>query len=167
MTIGPWKPIYLQTYHTRIADSFVKAVVSESLSAELSATGTLSDKTAGFASFVLKNPDGIIEASSNKIPTDAGHYKVSFQFSPGQVKLWYPVHYGAQPLYTVETEITDAEGNILDSKTQKIAFRRVQVVQEPLEEQEGRSFLFEINNVRIFCGGELCGAKLYSLKLCN
>ncbi|KAF8915918.1 glycoside hydrolase family 2 protein [Mucidula mucida] len=153
MTIGPWKPIYLQTYHTRIADSFVKAVVSESLSAELSATGTLSDKTAGFASFVLKNPDGIIEASSNKIPTDAGHYKVSFQFSPGQVKLWYPVHYGAQPLYTVETEITDAEGNILDSKTQKIAFRRVQVVQEPLEEQEGRSFLFEINNVRIFCGG--------------
>ena len=27
------------------------------------------------------------------------------------------------------------------------------LVQEELEEQEGRSFLFEINNIRIFCGG--------------
>jgi beta-mannosidase len=34
-----------------------------------------------------------------------------------------------------------------------IGFRRVRIIQDPLLDQDGRSFLFEINNVRIFCGG--------------
>lgn len=46
-------------------------------------------------------------------------------------------------------------GQILDTKTLKIAFRRARVVQDKLIDQEGLTFLFEINNVRIFCGG-LC-----------
>lgn len=45
------------------------------------------------------------------------------------------------------------DGHLLDSKSQKFSFRRVRVVQEELEGQEGRSFLFEVNNIRIFCGG--------------
>lgn len=80
MTIGPWKPVYLQTYENRIADLFIKSSVSESLQVELTATGTLAEKATGFASFVLKGPDGTIAASSNKIPTDSGQYKVSFKF---------------------------------------------------------------------------------------
>ena len=37
--------------------------------------------------------------------------------------------------------------------TTRTAFRNVKVVQEPLQDQPGTSFLFEVNNVRIFCGG--------------
>lgn len=48
------------------------------------------------------------------------------------------------------------EGNILDTKTQKVSFRRVRVVQEPLVDQEGLTFLFEVNNIKIFCGGKQC-----------
>lgn len=44
-------------------------------------------------------------------------------------------------------------GNILDTKSQKIGFRRAMVIQEKLVDQEGLSFFFEINNIRIFCGG--------------
>jgi len=44
-------------------------------------------------------------------------------------------------------------GMVLDNKKQKISFRRVRVVQDKLLDQEGLSFLFEINNIRIFCGG--------------
>lgn len=39
------------------------------------------------------------------------------------------------------------------AQTEKIGFRRALVVQEPLVDQEGLTFLFEINNIRIFCGG--------------
>jgi len=38
-------------------------------------------------------------------------------------------------------------------RTQSVSFRRVRVVQEPLVDQEGLTFLFEVNNIRIFCGG--------------
>lgn len=48
---------------------------------------------------------------------------------------------------------TSQNGNILDKKTDRIAFRRALVVQEKLIDQDGLTFLFEINNIRIFCGG--------------
>jgi beta-galactosidase/beta-glucuronidase len=44
-------------------------------------------------------------------------------------------------------------GQVLETKSLKIAFRRARVVQDKLIDQEGLTFLFEINNIRIFCGG--------------
>lgn len=153
MTIGPWKPIYLHTYQSRITDLDVRTRVSESLSVDLSASFTLSEKTPGFASFVLKSSDSSIPVSVDKIPMNTGQGTVSFQFEPGKLELWYPIKYGRQALYTAEVEITDSSGHVLDRRTQRIACRRVSVVQDPLADQEGRTFLFEINNIRIFCGG--------------
>ena len=52
-----------------------------------------------------------------------------------------------------------SEGSIyqLDRRKKKFGFRRVQLIQEPLEEEDhhgkGTTFLFELNNVRIFIGG--------------
>ena len=43
---------------------------------------------------------------------------------------------------------------MLDKKEQKFGFRRAVVVQDELIDQEGRTFLFEINGVRVFCGGK-------------
>jgi beta-mannosidase len=40
-----------------------------------------------------------------------------------------------------------------DSKSQTLDLRRLRILQHPLKHAEGTSFLFEINNVRIFCGG--------------
>ena len=46
---------------------------------------------------------------------------------------------------------------ILDKLTKRIGFRRVELVQEPLEEPDkygkGTTFLFEVNGVRMFMGG--------------
>ena len=43
---------------------------------------------------------------------------------------------------------------VFDAKHQKIGIRRARIVQDKLLDQEGRTFLFEINNVKIFCGGK-------------
>jgi beta-mannosidase len=45
------------------------------------------------------------------------------------------------------------QGHLLDKKVERIAFRRVRIVEEELVDQEGLTFLFEVNNIRIFCGG--------------
>jgi hypothetical protein len=45
------------------------------------------------------------------------------------------------------------DGKVVDAKNEKIGIRRARIVQDPLEDEEGRTFLFEINNVRMFCGG--------------
>ncbi|KAJ7781282.1 glycoside hydrolase family 2 protein [Mycena metata] len=155
MTTGPWKPISFHCYENRITDLDVRAQVSEALDVKLNAKFSF-EKRKGYASFVFRRPDGTLETSKSKIPTDEGIAEVSFTFPSGQLQLWYPVNYGEQALYTVEVEITDParlEGNVLDTRTQKIGLRRVRCVQEKLVDQDGLTFLFEVNNIRIFCGG--------------
>lgn len=48
-------------------------------------------------------------------------------------------------------------GEILDSQTKRVGFRRVELVQEPLAEPDkygtGTTFLFAVNGVHIFMGG--------------
>lgn len=105
MTVGPWKPITLQTYQNRITDVEIRNEVSEALDVKLSATLAFSEKAPGFASFTLLNPDGTVEASSNKISVGSGRAKVDFEWKAGQLQLWYPVGYGSQPLYTVEVKL--------------------------------------------------------------
>ncbi|KAK7061680.1 beta-mannosidase B [Favolaschia claudopus] len=153
MTTGPWKPVSLQCYDNRVLDLDVRTQISESMDAKFTAVFTSAEKKKGFFSFVLKRPDGSEEFSDTKIPTDEGSGRISHSFPAGQLQLWYPVNYGEQPIYTVEVSITDPEGNVLDTRTQKIGFRRVRIVQDKLFDQDGLSFLFEVNNVRVFCGG--------------
>jgi beta-mannosidase len=108
MTIGPWRPIALEFYQNRIIELDIRSEVSESLNVKLSGAFTFSEKTAGYVSFLLKRPDGSLEVSANKLPVDGGgRAKVKFEWRAGQLELWNPVGYGAQPLYTVEVELTD------------------------------------------------------------
>jgi beta-mannosidase len=58
----------------------------------------------------LKEPAGsgssIITSQSN-INLNNGAARIVFRFKDGEVKLWYPVGYGEQPLYEVQVRIYD------------------------------------------------------------
>ncbi|KAF8812399.1 glycoside hydrolase family 2 protein [Phlegmacium glaucopus] len=155
MTVGPWKPIALEIFESRILELDIRSQISEALDVKLTAVCKFSDSeaTSSYASFVLRKPDGSVEASASKISVSGDCASVVFEWQAGQLQLWYPVGYGSQPLYAVEVEFTDQNGKVLDRKTDRIAFRRAQVVQTELIDEEGLTFLFEINNIRIFCGG--------------
>ncbi|KAG2042900.1 glycoside hydrolase family 2 protein [Suillus americanus] len=154
MTIGPWKAITLHTYNVHFTDVDVRSDVSEALDVGITVDLTLSEKApGGLASVALKNAQNSAILAESNIKVDSGSARAEFRFSPGVLELWYPVGFGKQPLYTVEVIISDSEGNTLDTRTQRVSFRRVRVVQEPLVDQEGLTFLFEVNNIRIFCGG--------------
>ncbi|KIK97998.1 glycoside hydrolase family 2 protein [Paxillus rubicundulus Ve08.2h10] len=154
MTVGPWKPINFHSYDLYLADVDIRSIVSEALSdVKVTVDLSLSDKSSGSASVTLKSPQGAVVYTEKNLPIESGHGFVELGFSSGELELWYPVHYGKQPIYTVEIVVSDANGTVVDSETKKVAFRRVRVVEEPLVDQPGKTFLFEVNNIRIFCGG--------------
>ena len=45
-------------------------------------------------------------------------------------------------------------GEVLDTVTRKIGFRRMELIQRPLEDRPGTSFFFQVNNRPIFCAGK-------------
>ncbi|KAI9452082.1 beta-mannosidase [Russula earlei] len=146
LSVGPWRPISLHTYHTRISDLRISAQVNEDLEATLSIRFALfPSKTSGTAELSLKDPTGFLVSSQSNVKVKRGAAGAVFTFEKGDVKLWYPVGYGEQPLYDVEVLVYD--------DIQKIGFRRVRVVEDKLVDQPGLTWLFEINNIRIFCGG--------------
>ncbi|KAF9247262.1 glycoside hydrolase family 2 protein [Melanogaster broomeanus] len=153
MTVGPWKPISLHTYDVYLADLDIRSVVSESLDVKVTVDLSLSDKSSGSASVTLRDPRGAVVHTEKYLKVEFGRAHAEFNFSSGELDLWYPVQYGNQPIYTIEVITSDANGTVCDSRTETVAFRRVRVVEEPLIDQPGKTFLFEVNNLRIFCGG--------------
>lgn len=152
MTVGPWRPISLHTYQNRISDLYIKNTVSEELTIDVDVHLTLFEPRPAVASVMLKSSDGVTVVGSDNIPIVDGQAVASFKLSKGTVNLWYPVGYGEQPLYTVEIEVAH-EQEVVDRKSQRIAFRRARIVEDKLIDHPGLSWLFEINNIRIFCGG--------------
>ncbi|KAL7903932.1 glycoside hydrolase family 2 protein [Trichoderma velutinum] len=148
---GPWKPIYLEIFKTRIAHN--KVVVTRELAVDL-ASATVSVR--GLVDYPqdgvnltteLLDPTGaVISEQQIAVNTLDGSFEVKFSLQNPQI--WYPFHYGEQPLYLIRLKLGD-----VDLFEQTVGLRRVRLLQHPLKDAEGSSFVFEINNIRIFCGG--------------
>ena len=115
MTSGPWKPIRLESYTRRITDFDIRSKVSEKLDVLLSASACVGPELLSASgvcpltlSFTLKNSDGSILKSLNGILLDeSGCAKVTWEWPPEELRLWYPVGYGEQSLYVAEVALLD------------------------------------------------------------
>ncbi|KAI0036030.1 glycoside hydrolase family 2 protein [Vararia minispora EC-137] len=154
VTVGPWKPISLHTYASTITDLRVSSDVAEDHTVTVDITFSVSSPAHVVTSVVsILGADGTAICSENM--ASIGGPNIRLTFPPGEVCLWYPIGYGKQTMYTVKVVTYDQSGKQLDEKKQQVGFRRARVVEEKLSEDghDGLTFLFEVNNVRIFCGG--------------
>ncbi|KLO14962.1 glycoside hydrolase family 2 protein [Schizopora paradoxa] len=155
MTVGPWKSIKIEAYETRISDFRIstavdpEAVGSDFVKANIS-IGIEGQKQG--VSATIKPRGALVNAVSvSPVALDSGAGSASFSVKQGDCELWYPVGYGKQPLYTFDLTIKDASGRDLHTSSLVVGFRNVKIVQDELE--DGHTFVFEVNGVRIFCGG--------------
>ncbi|CAE6426065.1 unnamed protein product [Rhizoctonia solani] len=153
MTVGPYRLVHLHTYQVRIADAYVKALVSSApeLACAIEITTELHGDVSDVSGFdvSLRRSDGTVIRTQK---FDSGS-KIGWKLDDDEVSLWWPVGYGQQTLYYVDLAAIGKDGKPLDCIAKRIGFRRVELVQEPLIDAPGTSFLFEINGVRIFIGG--------------
>ena len=102
--------------------------------------------------FTLTSPDGekISPTSASVSTFKSGNGALAeARFEIADPKLWFPHGYGEQSLYRLDAVL----GDRVDKVAKTLGIRRARLVQRELEEQDGLSFFFEINNVPIFCGG--------------
>lgn len=175
MCAGPWLPILLKSYDAAFeevhASTTVSSQLESSLRLDISLKGNVN--TAHAVRAVLRDAAGSVVSETVQELQDAKNTKgvVQWKFGKDGVNLWWPVGYGTQHLYTLETTLLDKVSpwvcsrmqeahyllaqnqHVLDVDTQRIGFRRLQLIQEPLADAPGTTFLFEVNNVRMFMGG--------------
>jgi beta-mannosidase len=149
LTCGPWRPINLEIYESRISDLFFDTLVDESLKyAEVVVHALVEGAKPPKIHFDV-SLDGKSLHSATVTPKEGD---ISAKFHVLEPALWYPVRYGKQPLYTVTATLVDGDVTI-DAVSKKMGLRRAELIQRPIKEQPGTSFFFQVNNIPIFCGG--------------
>ena len=153
LTCGPWKPIYFEIYESRISDLFLSMDISESLETATVVARMDFEGQADHVKFEL-SIDGNYVTSC--IETLGSSHTAEAALRTNKPKLWYPHRYGEQPLYVLTaTLLASINGSnvILDTRSKQFGLRRAKVVKRKLNDAPGTTFMFEINNVRVFCGG--------------
>ncbi|KAI9172216.1 Beta-mannosidase B [Paramyrothecium foliicola] len=147
LTCGPWRPIRLELYNSRIADLHADIDVDSSLKhAKIVVHATVEGK-ASQVRFDVSLEGKSVASAVTDVSKDTS---ITFQIQ--HPELWYPIRYGKQPLYTLSATLIQDEKDI-HVVSQKIGLRKVELAQRPLKDQPGTSFFFEVNNIPVFCGG--------------
>ncbi|KAL3425139.1 Beta-mannosidase B 2 [Phlyctema vagabunda] len=148
MTCGPWRPINLEIFQSRISDLyFIQNVDAALKTAEFVAKADV-EGTASEIKFAISLDGNEIESKTVQVSNGQASHKFTIQ-NPA---LWYPIRYGEQPLYTLKATLVDNKDEI-DSQSKKFGLRRAELIQRPMKEQPGTTFFFQVNNIPIFCGG--------------
>ena len=130
-------------------------------------TGMLQDAepesfTAGMTvTLKLTDPDGYTLAETTEKSDD--HFKnfsesqytfdglFTFSTPVASPKLWWPNGLGSQPLYRLTVILRDADGNELDSVTQRIGMRKLSV--STAKDEFGSEFAYTVNDTKFFAMG--------------
>jgi beta-mannosidase len=108
MTVGPWRPISLDTYTYRFED----VRVDTDLLGPDYTVGTLkADIQLGPCAL----PSGssikavLRDSSGTSIKEDVvSNNKLDWRMDQGEIAGWYPINYGKQPLYKLELTVIDS-----------------------------------------------------------
>ncbi len=156
LTTGPWRPVRVEIYRARLSELHCPTEVTSNLehasihvNAACELRGTVQSNDVSLH-LMLYNPTGE-QIDEHTLPMTGDTIQHTFELSTPQ--LWWPHGYGEQPLYRVVATLRTHTGEELDRREQRLGLRRLQLVQQPLVEENGTTFFFEINNTAIYCGG--------------
>ncbi|XP_013790438.1 beta-mannosidase-like [Limulus polyphemus] len=89
-------------------------------------------------------------------PDIQGFAKIKFNITIPRnisIKQWWPNGYGDQPLYNLTVSYIEDSTEENTSKTVRIGFRTVELIQDVLDNDHGLSFYFRVNGIPIFAKG--------------
>ncbi|KAJ9591466.1 hypothetical protein L9F63_002072 [Diploptera punctata] len=160
-SVGIWKSVVLEGFDTAVLREVITQTVEseylwlvtvniflETESQMLTVSGNFS------ASIILQTSQISVTRNETLMPHSPGFFNTTLVLNipKSQIQVWWPNGYGDQKLYSLEVVFSD-EHNSKNTKTLKVGFRSIQLVQEPVEVGTVLTFYFKVNNVPIFAKG--------------
>ena len=158
LTAGPWRGVRLEVGDVRISEVDCPVELSPDLKTATLPVRVMVAAANGAAEGLsikleLIDPSGhsIDSASVPAVATEPA-FVAAHTFAVSAPQLWWPNGYGPQPLYRLVVTLV-RDGDEFHRCEQRLGLRRLRLLQEPLAGETGTTFLFEVNNTPIFCGG--------------
>ena len=154
VTAGIWKPVRLESWDAlRIADLHIAQDRIDADEAALTAQVEIEADRASEATLELQYG----QSGATDLPTltksvtlKHGTNRVDIPLRIARPRLWFPVGYGSQPLYTFSITISDTSGKQADAH-RRTGLRRVELHHD--RDDKGRGFAFAINGIPVFAKG--------------
>ena len=123
LTMGIWKGIELRAYNSRLANLAVVQHHDSDGSVRLDVTADL----AGLAPSGCEVSARLLE-EGGPVKQPVADLAAALTLTVPQPKLWWPNGLGEQNLYTVEVQLLDASGTVLDTMRKRIGLRQFETV---------------------------------------
>ena len=157
VTAGIWRDVRLESWDSlRITDLHVQPRKIFKESAEATVELEIDSDRAGAATIEIQYADTTAGSTapaktlSHKAQLKAGQNRIVVPVTIAQPRLWYPVGYGEQALYTFKVAVSDAQG-VQGSAQRRTGLRAVELRRE--RDATGQGFVFVINGIPVFAKG--------------
>ena len=150
LTSGPWLPVRIERARGRIAEAHLPVTLADDHGTATVAPVLRVTGAVDMVRLAVHDPAGALVVSAELRPEQG---LATARLELARPALWWPAGYGAQARYTVALTACAADGSVLDRLERRIGIRALQLVQAPLVDEPGSSFVFCVNGVEIFCGG--------------
>ncbi|NPV54364.1 MAG: hypothetical protein HPY71_12745 [Firmicutes bacterium] len=163
--LGIWKPVRLVVYdEASIEDLWVRSFLAESLGqatirivARVAATGRTGASTLDgvrlesrikFSGQTISNK--VVECSPEETTSRS---ELTIEHLIERPRLWWPNGMGDPNLYESEIILYDADGEVLDQRTDEFGIRKIEVIPNDNAPQNARAYTFVVNGKRTFVRG--------------
>lgn len=165
INVGIWRGVYLQFFEkAALRNVFIQNEISQSFcSAEIKISGIVKNFNESFNQEFrgrlraqLYDQEGkMVACVENSLPVYPGINKFQVMLKLENPHLWWPNGVGDPYLYYLTLSLLDEGGKELDSFKKRFGIRKISLKQElfPISDNEGESFIININGEDIFCKG--------------
>jgi beta-mannosidase len=154
ITIGIWKPVYLELWDAaRIENFHIHQLKVSTTEAVLAAEAEVESSSEMAANITISRDDAggnLTKVATQAVQLAVGTNHISIPLRIASPKLWYPAGYGAQNRYRFSASIAVGKSAIAQQEI-KTGLRSVELRREP--DRWGTSFTFVVNGIPIFAKG--------------
>jgi len=149
LTAGIWKPVYLDFWdNAKISDIQIVQNKVDSLNANITAKINIISSVNENYLVKIFSDDSLL--TEKEIQLEKGKKQYPIDFNIKKPKLWWCNGMGKANLYNLKFELIQNK-TIIDSKTETIGIRTIELVQET--DSIGKSFYFKLNGKPVFAKG--------------
>jgi beta-mannosidase len=151
VTSGIWKPVELEAWDdARIDDLHIKQNSISKEKADLTAAVEVVTSSPTTATVEIENAADNHVVATKRINLTAGANDLEIPLTIANPRLWYPVGFGDQAMYTFAAHLK-VGGKTVDNREKRTGLRTLELRQVP--DQFGISFEFVVNGIPIFGHG--------------
>jgi beta-mannosidase len=148
---GIWKPIEIHSWNIAFVDHMAVTPTVEKGTPSFDLNVPVKGDTRGLSATVRVIPAlGGAPVLEQKISIQGDAFNEAIQVP--QAKVWHPRGRGEQPLYNIEFDLLDSNGNLLETHTKRVGFRKVELDTSAISGSKNL-FAIKVNGERLWIRG--------------